>query len=135
MALPESIPLRREPEGAGAPVPAAELAWMGVFVLLIALSVVAWRKHRARSGTPPAPAARGSLGRWMARVQQRSGRAVELVSSTRLTPQHSLHEVQWQGRRLLVGCAPQSISVLSESPAPGAAEPGHPDPLAAEVRS
>ncbi|WP_026432660.1 flagellar biosynthetic protein FliO [Paracidovorax oryzae] len=135
MALPESIPLRREPEGAGAPVPAAELAWMGLFVFLIALSVVAWRKHRARNGTPRVPAPRGSLGRWMARVQQRSGRAVELVSSTRLTPQHSLHEVQWQGRRLLVGCAPQSISVLSESPAPGTAEPGHPDPPAAEVRS
>ncbi len=135
MALPESIPLRREPEGSGAPVPAAELAWMGLFIFLIALSVVAWRRHRARNGTPRAPAARGALGRWMVRVQQRSGRDVELVSSTRLTPQHSLHEVQWQGRRLLVGCSPQSISVLSESPAPGSAGTGHPDPLVAEVPS
>jgi flagellar biogenesis protein FliO len=27
-----------------------------------------------------------------------------------------VHEVTWQGRRLLIGCAPQSIALLAEAP-------------------
>lgn len=132
MAFPESIPLRRDADGASS-VPATELAWMGVFILLLVLCATVWRKHRAARGQHvPAAAPAGALGRWMARLQQRPGRAAAIVSSTRLTPQHSLHEVHWQGRRLLVGCAPHSIGVLAECPMPGVQEPGPGTPPPAE---
>lgn len=121
MAFPESIPLRREADGASS-VPATELAWMGVFILLLALCAAVWRKHRAARGAADSAAPEGALNRWLSRLQQRPGRAATIVSSTRLTPQHSVHEVHWQGRRLLVGCAPHSIGVLAECPIPGAQE-------------
>jgi hypothetical protein len=116
VALPESIPLRREP----APVPgtpAEELAWMGVFIVLLLLVFVAWRKCRpgGAASEGKAPAA-GWLGRWMGSLQKKQELRTSLVSSARLTPQHSVHEVTWQGRRLLIGCAPQSIALLAEAP-------------------
>ncbi|CAM3548762.1 flagellar biosynthetic protein FliO [Acidovorax anthurii] len=122
MALPESIPLRREPEGS-APVPAEELAWMGVFALLLVLLAVVWRKHRAGRVASPRKAMSGPLGQWIGRMQRHSGQRVTLVCSTRLTPQHSVHEIHWHGRRMLIGCAPQSIQLLSEMPPEGQPDP------------
>ncbi|SFD93361.1 flagellar biosynthetic protein FliO [Paracidovorax konjaci] len=124
MAFPESIPLRREPDGAST-VPATELAWLGVFVLLIALFAGVWRKHRATRQPDKQAVRAGPLGQWLAKVQQRTGRTVEVVSSVRLTPQHSVHEVQWHGRRILIGCAPHTINVLADGAVPETEMPGH----------
>jgi flagellar biogenesis protein FliO len=52
----------------------------------------------------------------MGSLQKKQELRTSLVSSARLTPQHSVHEVTWQGRRLLIGCAPQSIALLAEAP-------------------
>ncbi|MDA8456967.1 flagellar biosynthetic protein FliO [Acidovorax sp. GBBC 3334] len=123
MAFPESIPLRREPDGAST-FPATELAWLGVFVLLIALFAGVWRKHRATRQPDKQAVRPGALGQWIERVQQRTGRTVEVVSSVRLTPQHSVHEVQWHGRRILIGCAPQAINVLADGAGPEKELPG-----------
>lgn len=123
MAFPESIPLRREPEGATS-IPATELAWLGVFVLLIALLALVWRKHRSMRQTGASTNHTGVLGQWLAKAQ-RPGSAAEVVSSVRLTPQHSVHEVQWRGRRLLIGCAPQAVSVLANEAYSGVDSSSH----------
>lgn len=129
VAIPSTIPLRREPEQASAE-PAAEIAWMGVFVLLVLLAFVAWRKRRNGAVMPDAANADGFWSRWTAGIPFRQSRPVQLVSSTRLTTQHSMHEVVWQGRRLLIGCAPQSVALIAEVPSDEAAPTPTPAPVA-----
>lgn len=50
-----------------------------------------------------------------------SSNEIQRVSSTRLTPRHSLHVVVWNGRQLLLGCTDQTIELLAESPVAGKA--------------
>jgi flagellar biogenesis protein FliO len=111
MSLPETIPVRREPEAVPSS-PSSELAWMGAVVLLIFIVAMVWSKLRGTSANPNL-AAKG--GHWLSRLQMRTAQAPQVRGSTRLTPTHSLHEVEWQGRRLLVGCSSHSIQVLSET--------------------
>lgn len=111
MSLPETIPVRREPEAVPSS-PSSELAWMGAVVLLIFIVAMVWSKLRGTSANSNL-AARG--GHWLSRLQMRTAQAPQVRGSTRLTPTHSLHEVEWQGRRLLVGCSSHSIQVLSET--------------------
>lgn len=91
---------------------------MGVFIVLLLLAFAVLRKYQAggaaRAGNPPA----GWLARWMGTLPRRQERGMKLISSARLTPQHSVHEVDWQGQRLLIGCAPQSMAVLAQAPVP-----------------
>lgn len=111
MSLPETIPVRREPEAVPSS-PGSELAWMGAVVLFIFLVAMVWSKLRGASATSSL-ASKG--GHWFSRLQMRTAQAPQVRGSTRLTPTHSLHEVEWQGRRLLVGCSSHSIQVLSET--------------------
>lgn len=117
MALPDTIPLRREPEPA-ASTPMQELAWMGVFIVLLLLAFAVLRKYQAGGAARPGKPATGWLARCMGTLSKRQERGMKLISSARLTPQHSVHEVDWQGQRLLIGCAPQSIAVLAQAPVP-----------------
>ncbi|WP_371414418.1 flagellar biosynthetic protein FliO [Acidovorax sp. 1608163] len=84
---------------------------MGAVVLLIFIVAMVWSKLRGASATSSL-ASKG--GHWFSRLQMRTAQAPQVRGSTRLTPTHSLHEVEWQGRRLLVGCSSHSIQVLSE---------------------
>lgn len=117
LALPDTIPLRREPEPA-ASTPVQELAWMGVFIVLLLLAFAVLRRYRAGGAARTGKGQAGWLERWMGALPRRQERGMQLISSARLTPQHSVHEVNWQGQRLLIGCAPQSIAVLAQAPAP-----------------
>ncbi|MFE1574353.1 flagellar biosynthetic protein FliO [Comamonas odontotermitis] len=51
------------------------------------------------------------MDRWLPR---RLPGDLVVKSSARLTPHHSVHQVDWNGKRLLIGCANQSIMLLSE---------------------
>ncbi len=114
MTLPATIPLRREPEGA-ASTPGPEAAWMGILVVLALLAAVVWRKIRMRRPVGQAP--KVAKTRWSDLWASRCDNDLALVSSARLTPNHSVHEVQWHGRRMLIGCAGQSMQLLGEVPA------------------
>lgn len=116
MSLPDSIPLRREPQGT--PVTAGtELAWLGLFIPLALIAILVLRRMQklrdpgARSGASNAP--KTLLGWFKPNLQ---GGGLQLRESRRLTQNHSVHEVQWRGRTLLIGCSNQSIQLLGEVP-------------------
>lgn len=71
-------------------------------------------------GQSPSPSRQQKTG-WRRFVGPRGSDAIELIGTTRLTPRHSVHVVQWEGRNLLIGCSDQTIALLAEStPKPGA---------------
>lgn len=115
MTLNESIPLRREPAADESAV-GGELAWMGGLVLVALLALAVWAKLRRASAGSQDPNRTQLAASWLTRLQGRSSIAPSVLGSVRLTPAHTLHDVEWQGRRLLVGCSGQSIQVLSEVP-------------------
>lgn len=118
MTLNESIPVRREPD-AVASAAGSELTWMGALVLVVVL-LFAVRGKLRRTGAGKKGADLGKpAAHWLTRLQGKSANAPSVLGSTRLTPTHTLHDVEWQGRRLLVGCSSQSIQVLSEVPSDG----------------
>jgi flagellar biogenesis protein FliO len=39
-------------------------------------------------------------------------------NTTQLTQRHSIHEVQWNGRKLLIGCSDKDIRLLADVPLP-----------------
>jgi len=108
--LPASIPLKREAAGESAG-PAAEGWWLAIaaVAVLLGFAVMAARQ-KLNPGS-----ANGS--RWPQWRGTASAHAVERVSSTRLSPRHSLHVVNWEGRRLLLGCSDSTIQLLAESKA------------------
>lgn len=118
MTLPDSIPLRRDsPVGSGFGDGAdfSGLAGLGLLLVFAIFAIAWWRKHRAPASdrTKPAADVRPRWARWLGTPHSS---AITATGSTRLTPQHSLHEVEWQGKRLLIGCAEHSISLLAEAP-------------------
>jgi len=115
--LPVGIPVQRDP-GSDDSIAMGGRAWLGFAAAgaLLGLAVLLARRSRRASGG-------GSL--WRARVQLlfqgASPCEVQRVAGTRLSPRHSLHVVEWEGRRLLIGCGDQSVQLLAESPGrPGA---------------
>ncbi|MFY7941866.1 MAG: flagellar biosynthetic protein FliO, partial [Burkholderiaceae bacterium] len=56
----------------------------------------------------PAP-----LGRWLS---SNGAAPVQVLSNQRLTPRHSIHLIQWQGRTYLLGCGEQHITVIDSAP-------------------
>lgn len=93
---------------------------LGMLAVLLMLGLLvyatfAWR-HRSAPGKPRAKAGT-FLTRW-AGARRRMALELQVKSSTRLTPQHSLHEVHWHGQRLLVGCAPDAMCLLMQQTLP-----------------
>ena len=103
--LPASLPLRRE----GAPETGS--SWMPPIALLAvagAGGAWAWWRRKARS-------------RGLARSPERILR----LSSQALTPQASVHAVQWNGEEFLLACTAQQVTLLSRRAAtPGGEEQG-----------
>lgn len=126
-SLPASIPVKREQQGE-ASTGASDSWWIVVVVAvgLLAFAVVAVRQ-RAR----PVGAKGPWLGRFGRFFDAMPPREVQRVSSTPLSPRHSLHVVVWNGRRLLLGCTDQSIQLLAEAPVASDAE----EPAFAEQES
>ena len=110
--LPANIPVKREHTG-GLGGPKGDHGWLaiGIAVVLLGIGVVAMRK-RSRPAGARAPGWR-SL-----RNLLDAGPSPEIAqaSSTRLSPRHSLHVVEWNGRRLLLGCSEHAIRLLAEAP-------------------
>lgn len=120
MTLPASIPLRRDSPMTGGLGDGADMSGFTALGLLLAVAILAvalWRKRRMfqQTGVPPLAATAASpWSRWLPKTNPRR---LTPLHSTRLTPKHSLHEVQWRGQRLLIGCADQSICLIAAEPA------------------
>lgn len=109
VVLPKTIPFKQE----SAPASGDASPSLGAIALALSLGLAglgfwAWRKRALVAGAESA--GRGLRGWGMTP----SGKNVLLHGSTRLSPRHSVHEVEWRGRRLLIGCADQTMTLLSE---------------------
>ncbi|MNV06304.1 Flagellar biosynthesis protein, FliO [compost metagenome] len=110
VSLPSSIPVKRE-QSSDASGRSDDRWWVAVVAvggLLAVATAIARRKVLGGKGKTSWPRLGGLL-------DTVSSHEIERVSSTRLSPSHSLHVVVWEGRRLLLGCSDQSIQLLSES--------------------
>ncbi len=94
VSLPSSIPVQREATDDGARVEGVGMFGIAAVIVLVVAAIVLARK-KTRAAALPSGLARSS--------------------SIRLTPRHSLHVVEWDGRRLLVGCSEQTICLVAES--------------------
>jgi flagellar biogenesis protein FliO len=101
VSLPASMPLRRESD-----TPVVGSAWVSALALL---------------------AVGGAGGAWWWRRKSHNdaghrtrARAVQVVTlaSRSLTPQASVHAIEWKGEELLVACTAQNVTVLSRRPLP-----------------
>ena len=101
-ALPRSLPVHRE----GAPD--SGLGWSSPRSLLALLGAggawVAWRRTRSRTARQVTP-------------------QIVRLSSQALTPQASVHAVQWNGEELLIACTAQQVSLLARRPVAADQEP------------
>ena len=133
--LPASIPLRRD-----SPM-LAESAnlWPWLTLLAVAtLGSVAYGLHRRRQQRltlgnagklPDSKMRHGFTGLWQQCFTSKPAADLEIVSSTRLTPAHSVHVLQWRDQTLLLGCAGQFIAVLATQATPtSSAAPETPSP-------
>lgn len=117
VVLPKTIPFKQDsaPASGDASPSLAAIA----LVLLLGLAGFgwwAWRKRALASG--PESAATG-LRLWGLTPSRKN---LLLHGSTRLSPRHSVHEIEWRGRRLLIGCADQTMTLLSERALPESPE-------------
>jgi len=106
-ALPGNLPLRKEAE------PPDRALWMPAVLLLalvgVAGGIAVWQRGA------------GVFTAALRRPAREPRRGPERLSSLVLTPQASVHVVQWQGEELLIGCTAQQLTVLCrrERPAEG----------------
>ena len=117
VVLPRTIPFKQDsaPASGDASSSLAAIA-LALALGLAAFGVWAWRKRALSSG--PESAGKGS--RWWGAMPSRKN--LLLHGSTRLSPRHSVHEIEWRGRRLLIGCADQTMTLLSECAVPESPE-------------
>jgi len=109
VVLPKTIPFKQDSAGAsGDASPSAAAIALVLLVGLAGFALWAWRKRVAASG---ADGTGKGLRWWGLNSTQKS---LLLHSTTRLSPRHSLHEIEWRGRRLLIGCADQTMTLLAE---------------------
>lgn len=112
-SLPPSIPVKRDNVAGGSDD--ADGRWWIAAVFIAGLAgwgIVAVRRKSAGQAAAPA-----WLTRWTGLPETAAQREIRRIASTRLTPRHSLHVVEWNGRQLLLGCTDQSVQLLSEAPA------------------
>lgn len=112
-SLPPSIPVKRDNVAGGSDD--ADGRWWIAAVFIAGLAgwgFVAVRRKSAGQAAAPA-----WLTRWTGLPEAAAQREIRRIASTRLTPRHSLHVVEWNGRQLLLGCTDQSVQLLSEAPA------------------
>jgi flagellar protein FliO/FliZ len=122
VVLPRTIPFKQDSGPAsGDASPSLTASALVLFSGLAGFSFWAWRKRLQASGV-------GKGSRWWGVTAAQKSLLVR--GSTRLSPRHSVHEIEWRGRHLLIGCADQAMTLLSESAAvdspEGTVAPGHP---------
>lgn len=96
-----ALPLRRD----GADDPSMIGAWVFLALLAAAATVAVWVRRKRNPISP-------------------SKRTLERLESVSLTSQVSLHVVRWGEDEVLVGCAPNSVNVISRRASPPAAQGG-----------
>ena len=119
MTLPASIPLRRDSPitaGLGDGTDMSGFAAFGLLLVVAIIAVALWRKRRIFQQTDETPVATTAASPWSRWLPKTRPARLTPLQSTRLTPKHSLHEVQWRGKRLLIGCAEQSICLIAAEP-------------------
>lgn len=109
-SLPTSIPLKRE-TGSGADA-ANTLRW--TLMALFIAGLAGWSLVAVRRGNKKKAASGTGLSGWFRLAQGGAPQEIRQITSTKLTPRHSLHVVEWNGRKLLLGCTDQSVQLLSE---------------------
>jgi hypothetical protein len=94
------------------------VGWALAFLLAVggigAVAVV-WRNRvglRSHTDEPSSPSGRWTFSKW------RGNSSILVRNTTQLTQRHSLHEVQWNGHTLLIGCADKEICLLIDVPLP-----------------
>jgi len=98
--LPATLPLRRDAELA-----AEGSAWAPSLLLLgLAVAAGGYAVWRRSAGAQAQSAAR------------RGESAVARLASQALTPQASVHAVQWKGEEFLLACTPQQVTLLARRP-------------------
>lgn len=94
------------------------VAHLVIWLSVAALAATAWLARRASQGAG-LPRAWGRFGSLLTHA---STPALQCRETIRLTPQHTLHLVEWEGRRLLIACHPAGATALPEA-SPAAALP------------
>ncbi len=96
----------------------AELAWLGLFIPLALVAILILRRMQRQRGAHANDGASGAPKTMLGWLKASPRGGLLLRESRRLTQTHSVHEVEWRGRTLLVGCSGQSIQLLGEMPSP-----------------
>lgn len=119
--LPANIPVKREVSVQASP-DTGDYAWMTILVLgaVMGCGVLVMRRKAGKGvqGSGRVSACGSVLGGLLNAVPSQE---IQRISSTRLTPRHSLHVVVWGGRRLLIGCSENAIELMAEGTAAAAA--------------
>jgi hypothetical protein len=111
VSIPPNIPVKRD--SVDATTSDADARWwiaLAFIAGLVAWGVVVARRRGKLSSDKGTWTLRRGLS---AHVAQRE---IRRITSTRLTPRHSLHVIEWNGKQLLLGCTEQSVTLLSEVP-------------------
>ena len=120
VVLPKTIPFKQDSASAsGDASPSLAAVVLALLLGLAGLGFWAWRKRALASGAESAASAGRGLRWWGATSSKKN---LLLHGSTRLSPRHSVHEIEWRGRRLLIGCADQTMTLLSERAVPESPE-------------
>jgi flagellar protein FliO/FliZ len=109
LVLPRTIPFRPDSSSASSDGNSSPAAI--ALVVLSGLAGFAWWAWRRSAQSSGAEGAGKGMPWWRAMPSRKS---VLLHGSTRLSPKHSVHEIEWRGRRLLIGCADQAMTLLAE---------------------
>ena len=106
--LPKTIPFKQDSAPAsGEGSPAFAAVALVVVLGLAGAGLWAWRNRRPAAGAESSARRSGWWG-------GASSKVLVLHGTTRLSPRHSVHDIEWQGRRLLVGCTDQGMALLCE---------------------
>lgn len=114
MSIHESIPVRRESPDAVHEAFEGGLAWLGIILVVVLGIAVVWRLGRGPVIDNNSTKRRYAFD-WKRVFPRKSLSDLMLVSSVRLTTKHSIHQVQWRGREILVGCSNDGIVLLCDS--------------------
>lgn len=104
-----NLPLRRDKPDNGAGTAGLGFG-MALLVGLICLAIYVAMPRRGGQGRP---AWKDLLS---GNVSSKGQGTLSRISSQTLTPQASVHAVTWHGEELLLGCTPQSVTVLARHP-------------------